>query len=107
VADDSERQEHVALSLVYVGAEETPAVLCNHVHSQYHQDVLVVTFGQVLPPILIGTEQEQIDQAKQLSYVPVNVLARLGFTPDRLREVIDALQRNLDAYEAQRNTESG
>jgi hypothetical protein len=29
VADDRERKDQIALSLVYVGAEETPAVLRN------------------------------------------------------------------------------
>ena len=89
----------IQLPIVYVGLEDVPILFGNHFIIQHEQNEFILTAGQLTPPILLGTPEERLEQAKKLSYVPVRVVARLGFTRQRLEELIEALQENLRAYD--------
>lgn len=89
----------IQLPIVYVGLEDVPILFGNHFIIQHEQNEFIFTVGQLTPPILLGTPEERLEQAKKLSYVPVRVVARLGFTRQRLEELIGALQENLRAYD--------
>ena len=95
--------QSVAVPLVYVGAEDVPIMYANHYVIQHQQDEFILTVGQVSPPILIGDEAEQREQAERLSYVPVKVVARLALTRARLTEVIAVLQTNLKTFDEKRS----
>jgi hypothetical protein len=53
------------------------------------------------PPMIVGTREERIEQAQMVQFVPVNVVARLGFTPSRLRDLIGVLEVTLENFERQ------
>jgi hypothetical protein len=55
----------------------------------------VLSFGQVVPPALIGTEEQRITQAKTIDHVPIRVVARVSMTRRRLEELSRLLQRQL------------
>lgn len=95
-------QPPVSVPIVYVGAEDVPILYVNQFVSQFQADEFILTVGQVSPPILLGDEAEQREQAERVSYVAVKVVARLAFTRQRLKEIIALLQSNLDAYDAER-----
>lgn len=92
----------VSVPLVYVGAEDVPILYANQFVSQFQADEFILTVGQVAPPILLGDESEQREQAERLSYVPVKVVARLAFTRQRLDEMLTLLKANLAAYDKDR-----
>lgn len=87
------------LPLVFVGGEEVPILHANEFVIQHHRDGFTLTVGQFAPPILLGDEAERLEQAQQLSYVPVRVIGRFAVTHSRLKELIDVLEQNLAQYE--------
>lgn len=97
----SEEGPRIDIPLAWVGVEEMPIYFANQVVCQFEQNEFILTFGQMSPPaILAGTEEERLEQAEQIPYVPVKPLARLGFTEMRIRELIAVLEANLRNYEA-------
>ena len=59
-------------------------------------DGVVMTLGQANPPIPFGTSlEEQKRQALSISEVTANVLCRVILSPERLRELADALAQVL------------
>jgi hypothetical protein len=56
-----------------------------------------LTAGLVTPPILLGSPEEQREQAERLSYVQVRVVARLGMTKNRLVELRQLIDRMVTA----------
>jgi hypothetical protein len=94
--------ETVQLPLLLEGADQVPILHSNVFLSQEHQNEFFVTFGQVSPPILLGTPEQQRKQAQELSYVSAKVIFRLALSRARLKELIDVLQKQLDLYDAKR-----
>jgi hypothetical protein len=90
----------IKLPIVFLDAEE-------HIYEQANVFVLTstldgvhLTVGQIQPPILLGSSDEQQAQVKQLSYVGVKVLAKLVMTPLRLAELRDAINGQLSQFES-------
>ncbi len=91
---------HIDIPLAWIGAEELPIHLVNQFVCQFNQDEFILTLGQMTPPALIApTPEERLDQAEQISYVPIKPLARLGFTRQRLVELVATLQANIAQYD--------
>jgi len=87
---------------VFVGAEDLPILHTNYFVIAIHQEDFIMTVGQFAPPILLGSDEEQREQASQLSYVPVKVVARLAMTRTRIAELISALQIQMQRYDENR-----
>jgi flagellar motor switch/type III secretory pathway protein FliN len=94
--------EFMPLPLVYVGIDDVPILYANQFIVQHQQDEFIISVGQVSPPVLLGDEAEQREQAARLSYVPVRVVARLGLTRQRLAELITVLETNLEHFDAEK-----
>ena len=88
--------EFLSVPLVYVGIEDVPILYANQFIIQHQQDEFIISVGQLSPPVLLGDESEQREQAERLSYVPVKVVARLALTRQRLTELITVLQGKRD-----------
>ena len=90
-----------AIPLAWIGAEDLPVLFVNQFVGQVEaeQGVFFLTVGQALPPALIGTPEERVEQLEQVSYVPVKPVARLALTRERLEYLIAVLQTNLDQHD--------
>ena len=72
------------------------------------QNEVVLTFGQVVLPALLGNLEQQTEQAREISQVPVRALARFTLTRDGLDELIGVLEQtrtNLDKAQQMRGGE--
>jgi hypothetical protein len=98
----AEDEGTISIPAVYVGAEDIPVLLANQFVVQHDGDEFVLTVGQGVIPILLGSAEEQEEQARMLSYAPIRVVARLGMTRSRVVELIGALQENLDRHDGRR-----
>ena len=98
----AEGREPIKVPVVFIGAEDTPVHYANQFVVAHQQDEFILTVGQVTPPLLLGTEAEQREQAQQLSFVPVKTVARFAFTRSRLVELISILQENLKRFDEKR-----
>lgn len=92
-------EELITLPIVYVGGEDVPILFVNQFVIQHQPGEFVLTVGQITPPILLGSPEERREQAKKLTYVSTKVVARLAFTRQRLVELIEVLQENLNRYD--------
>jgi hypothetical protein len=63
---------------------------------QWLNDDFFLTVGQHTPPLLLGTQEEQREQARERAAVPVRVLARYGFPRARLEQLRDLITQQLD-----------
>lgn len=99
-----ERDEAIALPIVYVGVEEAPLYFSNQFVVQWQQDEFVLTFGHVTPPLeMVGLSLDQArERARTLRHVEAKLIVRLGMTAARVRELVRLLQQQLAAYDRQR-----
>jgi hypothetical protein len=92
--------EPIEIPIVWVGVEDAQVLFANQFLGQVEQEEIVLTFGQITPPVLLGSPEQRIQQAGRLGFVPVKTVARFGMTRARLEELIGVLQttaRNFDA----------
>jgi hypothetical protein len=88
------------IPLSWVGYDETPIIYANQFLIQFQSEAsFVVGVGQATAPPLIGTPEQIAELAADIDFIPVRPLARFALTPDKLRELIQTLQANLDNFE--------
>jgi hypothetical protein len=98
--DPTDPPQSFQIPLSWVGFEETPIAYANNFLIQFQSEgAFVLGIGQATPPALVGTPQEVAAQMEDVTFVPVRTLARVALSPSKLRELIAALQANLDNWE--------
>lgn len=98
----------VQIPLVWLGTEDVPILSVNQFIGQVGwSGEVFLTFGQMTPPPLLGTPEQQAEQASQVAYVPVTPVARFSLTREYLVQVIDAMQQTLVNYDQARPAERG
>lgn len=91
--------ESYEIPTTWTDLDETEIVFSNQFLSQFIQQEFIVSFGQVAPPPIFGTPQQQEQLMKRVQFVPIKTVARLAFTRARLQELVTVLQQNLDNYD--------
>lgn len=91
--------EDVTIPTVFVGIEDVPIQFANQFVIQHHQQEFILTVAQVAPPMLTGNDEEKLEQAKKIAYIPIKVVGRFGLTRERLAELIKVLQENLERFD--------
>lgn len=101
---DDERYEvrELETELRWLGLDEIPFVFVNQLLAQVNQGEVFLTFGQVNPPVILGTPEEQEKQVRGIESVPVRTVARVNMTAERLADVVAVLTETLARHEAQR-----
>jgi hypothetical protein len=100
--------ERVSIPVVYIGTDDQPILFVNQFAVQHQQNEFVITVGQFQTPIILGeTDEEKLQRARELAFVPIKVVARLGLTRARIGELIEALQANVARYDAQQQRNGG
>src|SRR5215204_4853759 len=85
------------IPVVWEGAEETPARFANQVLGQIGpQGEIVLTFGHLIPPAFVGTQDQIAEQAKQIEQIRTQTVARLVLTRAGLDELIELLNQTAD-----------
>jgi hypothetical protein len=94
----------IVVPIVWVGLDDAEIVLANQIlvqAGQYgHEGECTLSFGQVHPPVLLGSLADNRKKIEDLKYVPVKTVAKLAVTPARLREFIQAMETVLASTEA-------
>lgn len=94
-------EEGIALPFFFIGTEDVPIQLSNFQVVQHVQQEFIITFAQFAPPLVIGTPEEQKEQVEAKPYLPVKTVSRLAMSPERVLDLIKALQQNYDNWKAQ------
>lgn len=90
-----------AIPIAYVGFDDQPIQLANSFLVQVNQDEVILSVGQLAPPILLGTPDEVREQAEGVAFVPNKIVARFGMTVTRARELADLLISQVAVHEKQ------
>jgi hypothetical protein len=103
----AENNEAVSVPLFIEGAEDVPILFANLMLAQHQQNEFILTFCQYAPPPILGSAEDQIEQVRNMPYVPVKVVARIGLTPDRLAELMQVLDANYKAWKLTKQQDNG
>jgi hypothetical protein len=99
-----QQDESVGVPLAWVGLDDAEIVFANQILVQMgppnNEAEFIVTFGQLHPPVLLGTPAENRARLESTPYVPVKVLAKLAIPAPRLREFADAIEKVLATFES-------
>jgi hypothetical protein len=63
---------------VWVGVDEMTVGLATTFTVQFQDDAWFLTFGSLVPPLLLGSPEEQQRQLEQIDFVPITPLRELG-----------------------------
>src|SRR5438874_8480172 len=88
----ADQKRSIPLRLQYEGAKDVPILVANQFVTINYEGNLVLIAGQISPPVLLGSEEEKLEEARRLPHMPVKVVARLAMTLGRARELTDLLQ---------------
>ncbi len=67
---------------------------------QHTDHEFLVRFFQVYPPLLLGTDEEKEEQAKEIKHVEARCVGQYVLAPERIQKFIDALTTNLGRWNA-------
>ena len=95
-----DQQQSVEVPLAWTGLDSLDALTANEflITPDAHDDLLHLTVGFVSPPVLMGSDDEQMQQLRDLRYVTVRALGRFALTHDRARRLADILNESLERY---------
>ena len=93
--------ESLKLPLVWMDSDAPAVLYANQFALQRSGGDLFLAVGQLVPPLLLGSQEEQRDQLKQLSFVPVRIVGRYLVTLGEMRELADLLKRHLERFPAE------
>jgi hypothetical protein len=103
-----EKLEFIDVPIVWVGVEDIPIQYVNQAIGQVGRGgEFFLSLGQLTPPPLVGTPEQQAEQAQQISYVPIKPVARLGLTRLGVEELIGVLQQTLQNYDRVQKEQGG
>jgi hypothetical protein len=95
-----ELPDGIQIGLSWEGVEDLPMLLVNQVLGQVgQQGEVILTFGQVAPPILMGDLDQQRERAQGIPFVPIKPVARLALTRAGLDDMIHILNQTRDNYD--------
>lgn len=87
---------------MWVGVDETPVEFANQFLIQSEAEEIILSFGVLTPPVILGTPEDKTEQARAMRFVQTRTLARFGTTVHRLREIVRLYADFLKAYDEQR-----
>ena len=75
-----------------------PAVYANNITVQAEvSGMFYVTFFQAIPPILVGTENEQLEKIRAIEEIEARPIVKLGLNRDTLESLSKILQKHLSS----------
>ncbi len=89
----------IKVPLAWIDVDDAPITLANSFVGQFQQEEIILTIGQLAPPMLFGNKEEQLGQAEKIAYVPVRTVSRLVLTRQRAVELIKILNETLAKYD--------
>lgn len=78
---------------------EFPAVHANQMIVQHTEQEFIVTFFELLPPVVSLDPEMRKEQLAQLASIQARPVARVVVSAERMREFIGALVENYQRYE--------
>jgi hypothetical protein len=94
-----EEKEPVARVLAIEWPEAGVAAFANHLLAVTDSKLSYLTFCQISPPAVVGTQEEQRRQLELMKSIKAQPVARVIVSIDTLRDMTKVLQMHLDQIE--------
>lgn len=88
-----------SVPLLWTDRDEKPVMFANQILAQHVNEEFLISFGQVSPPAILGSDEERQDALARVEFVPVRTVARIGMPAQRMREFVAVMQQSLEQYE--------
>ena len=88
-------EEPIPLRMNWRKADVVPVHIANQFMLSYTPEGYVLSFGQVMPPAILGDAPDELRDIVELF---VNVLGRIAITPDRTKALMLLLERQLKRH---------
>jgi hypothetical protein len=85
--------------VVWENLDSVPVLFANQFIIQHYQDEFILTVGQMVPPAILGDEEAREAQLEEIEQVSAKPLARIAFTRERLRELVNSLAAHGEKYD--------
>jgi len=79
--------------------EDMPILWANNFVIQHTANEFVLTFFQTVPPILIRPTRQDLEAIES---VPARAVARIALTPHGVRQMLEAITENYEAFQKKR-----
>ena len=80
--------------------DDTVTLFANDLVVQHHSNSFVLSFFEIWNPAILGeTEEEREKALKAIEVVDARCVARLAVSPDVMRKIVDAMDRNLKKFD--------
>lgn len=99
MGESESSSEGRSVPLIWTDRDEQPVMFVNQILAQHVNDEFLVSFGQVSPPAILGTDDERQEALARVEFVPVRTVARIGLPAQRMREFVAVMQESLEQYE--------
>lgn len=95
-----ETPDAVELPVLWIGLDDLPVLMANQFIGQVLQDEIVLSFGSMVPPPVVGaTVKERREQIDRLTYVQIRPVVRISVTRRRLEELQTMIRDTLNNYD--------
>ena len=91
-----------ALPIVYEVPDDLGAQYATNLVIQHSNHEFVLSFFEIIPPVILGSPEERVAQLKDVTAVRARCLARIVVAAGRMQGFVEAMQENLSNYLAQK-----
>jgi len=87
--------DKIAIQINYKTPESLRVGFANHLIVQHDENTFYLSFFEALPPVLVGTEEERMQQLASLGPLPAYCVAKIAIPGDRMEKFVEVLAGNV------------
>ena len=95
---DMVQPDRIAVPFEWNFPQSVQSRYANNILVQHSEHESIVSFFEVIPPILLGEPQQVSEQLKQIKSIRGNCVARIIVATEKMPEFIKVLQDNLRQF---------
>lgn len=92
--------EPVQIPIEYFVPEDMPTLCPNNLVVRHTDDEFTLLFFEAREPIIVGSEDEKREALAQVTSVRARCVARIVLSPKKMFTFAEAIQRNIERFQA-------
>ncbi len=88
----------VTIPVEWPDTVDLPAVYANQLHIQHTGNEFFLTFGELQPPIVVGSEEERQEKLGAIPAITVRPVAKIAISPPAMMAMADVIRENVDRF---------
>jgi hypothetical protein len=91
-------EQHVVLPIEWHTPEGLVSRYVSNLVVQHTEHEFIISFFEILPPLLLGTPEEQQARLTRMNAIQAECVARIIVSPEQMPTFIQAMQTVLEKY---------